>query len=185
LPHLYYTDGIYFVTYRLFGSIHPDELKKLNEETSKAKLKREAKIFEKYDSLLDRLKSKNNYLSNPAIAEICKSTLHFPVGKDYSLICYTIMTNHIHVVFESLNKNKSVGDLMEARKRNSAKDANNFLGLKGAFWQEESFDRLVRDDKELYFVIKYVLLNPDNAGLVDNWRDWNYTFCHPDFIIID
>jgi putative transposase len=186
LPHLYYTDGIYFVTYRLIGSIHPNELKKLNEEISRAKREnREAKIFKKYDTLLDGLKSKNNYLSNPKIAEICKSTLHFPDRKDYSLICYTIMPNHIHVVFELLNKNKSVGDLMGAIKRNSAKDANNILGFKGAFWQAESFDRLVREDKELYFVIRYVLMNPVNAGLVGNWRDWKYTYCHPDFIVID
>ncbi len=94
LPHLYYNDGIYFVIYRLFGSIHPNELEKLNEEISKAKREnREAKIFKKYDSLLDKSQSKNNYLRNPVIAEICKTTLHFPDGKDYALICYTIMPN--------------------------------------------------------------------------------------------
>jgi len=43
------------------------------------------------------------------------------------------MPNHIHVIFELLNKNKSVGDLMGAIKRNSAKDANKLLGLKGEF----------------------------------------------------
>jgi len=186
LPHLYYNDGIYFVTYRLFGSIHPNELEKLNEEISKAKREnREAKIFKKYDSLLDKSQSKNNYLRNPVIAEICKTTLHFPDGKDYALICYTIMPNHIHVIFELLNKNKSVGDLMGAIKRNSAKDANKLLGLKGAFWQAESFDRLVRDEKELYYVIRYVLMNPVYAGLVENWRDWKYTYCHPDYIVIE
>ncbi len=186
LPHLYYNDGIYFVTYRLFGSIHPKELEKLNEEISKAKREnREAKIFKKYDSLLDKSQSKNNYLRNPVIAEICKTTLHFPDGKDYALICYTIMPNHIHVIFELLNKNKSVGDLKGAIKRNSAKDANKLLGLKGAFWQAESFDRLVRDEKELYYVIRYVLMNPVYAGLVENWRDWKYTYCHPDYIVLE
>lgn len=186
LPHLYYSDGIYFVTYRLIGSIHPNELKKLNEEISKTKREnREAKIFKKYDSLLDKSQSKNNYLRNPTIAEICKTTLHYPDGKDYILICYTIMPNHIHLIFDLLNKTKSVGDLMGAIKRNSAKDANKFLGLKGAFWQPESFDRLVRDEKELYYVIRYVLMNPVNAGLVDNWHDWEYTYCHPDFIVIE
>ena len=186
LPHLYYTDGIYFITYRLFGSIHPNELRKLQAEMIRAKREsRSAKIFKRYDSLLDGLKSKNNYLSNPIIAEICKSTLHFPDGKDYTLICYTIMPNHIHLVFDLLNKTKSVGNLMGAIKQNSAKDANNFLGLKGAFWQPESFDRLVRDEKELYYVIRYVLMNPVNAGLVDNWSDWKYTYYHPDFIVIE
>jgi len=48
-----------------------------------------------------------------------------------------------------------------------------------------SFDRLVRDEKELYYVIRYVLMNPVNAGLVENWRDWKYTYCHPDYIVIE
>ena len=32
LPHLYYNEGIYFVTFRLYGSIHLDELKQLQNQ---------------------------------------------------------------------------------------------------------------------------------------------------------
>jgi REP element-mobilizing transposase RayT len=94
------------------------------------------------------------------------------------------MPNHIHVVFELVNQKKSIGDIMGAIKRNSAKDANKILNHKGAFWQAESFDRLVRDEKELYFIIKYVLLNSVNAGLVTDWNEWKYTYCHPDYLVL-
>ena len=75
------------------------------------------------------------------------------------------MPNHIHLVFELLSKNKSVSKIMQSIKRISARKSNVILHRKGKFWQDESYDRLVRDDKELYFVIKYVLMNPVNARL--------------------
>ena len=73
---------------------------------------------------------------------------------------------------------------MQSIKRISAGDCNKVLGRKGKFWQEESYDRWVRNDRELYFVIRYVLLNPVKAGLVENWNDWKYTYCHPDYLVI-
>jgi hypothetical protein len=73
---------------------------------------------------------------------------------------------------------------MASIKKFSARKANEFLNRKGAFWQSESFDRLIRDEKELYFVIKYVLLNPVNAGLVGNYKEWSHTYCLPEFEVI-
>jgi len=185
LPHLYYNEGIYFVTYRLKGTLSPGELEKL--QTIKREAKREnryVKIFNKYDSLIEDPNNNIKYLRDSKIAEICKHSLHFSNGKDYKLICYCIMPNHIHVVFELVNQKKSIGDIMGAIKRNSAKEANKVLNRSGPFWQAESFDRLVRDDKELYFIIKYVLLNPVNAGLVTDWNEWKYTYCHPDYLVL-
>jgi len=60
-PHLYYNEGIYFVTFRLYGSINPNELKKLNElvhSADKETAKAQHKIFKCYDSLLDKPENK-------------------------------------------------------------------------------------------------------------------------------
>lgn len=95
------------------------------------------------------------------------------------------MPNHIHVVFELLSKEKNVGEIVGSIKKYSARRANQILKQEGAFWQAESFDRLVRDEVELYFTIKYVLLNPVNAGLVENWEEWDGTYCHPAYVVID
>jgi putative transposase len=186
LPHLYYNEGIYFVTYRLYGSIPPGELEKIQRIIKEAKTeKKNVRIFKKYDLLMDNQYNKIDYLRNPKIAKICEHSLHFSNGKDYKLICYCIMPNHIHVLFELMNKNKSIGDIMGAIKRNSAKEANKALNRTGPFWQAESFDRLIRDDKELYFIIKYVLLNPVNAGLAMDWNEWKYTYCHPNYLVLE
>jgi REP element-mobilizing transposase RayT len=187
LPHLYYNEGMYFVTFRLYGSLHPEELKKLhllqmNKNTHPAEQK---KIFKKYDLLLDKPTNNILYLKQPEIIAICKSSIHYYDGKEFKLICYCIMPNHIHLVFELLSKERRVGEIVGSIKKYSARRVNKILKQEGAFWQAESFDRLVRDDVELYFTIKYVLLNPVNAGLVENWKEWNGTYCHPNFLVID
>ena len=184
LPHLYYDEGIYFVTYRLQGSIHIDQLKILQQELIFADEDEKKKVFKKYDKLLDNASSKIKYLSNPQIAEVCKQSIMFFDNKDIDVICYCIMPNHVHLVFELLSKDKLVGEIMASIKRYSAKSANKVLKLTGKFWQAESFDRLVRNEKELYNIIKYVLLNPVNAGLVNDYKDWQHTYCKKEYVVL-
>ena len=94
------------------------------------------------------------------------------------------MPNHIHLIFELLNKSKLVGDILGSIKKYSAREANKYLNKEGKFWQAESFDRLVRDEKELYNIIKYVLLNPVSAGLVEDYKDWPHTYCQKEYLVL-
>ena len=48
----------------------------------------------------------------------------------------------------------------------SAHQANRILGRQGRFWQDESYDHLVRDDREFRRVQRYIEHNPVRAGLV-------------------
>ena len=41
--------------------------------------------------------------------------------------------------------------------------------------------RFIRDDREYYYTIRYVLKNPVEAGLVKNWQSWPYTYCAPGY----
>ena len=187
LPHLYTKDGIYFITFRLADSIPSDkvaEIKAANDKAEQMDDEKFKRLLKKYDKILDSAVLGKKYLAVPRIAEICKYTLHYPDGKDYKLICYCIMPNHIHLVILLLSGNKGISKIMQSIKRISARKSNLVLNRTGKFWQDESYDRLVRDDKELYFIIKYVLLNPVNAGLVQNWTDWKYTYCIPNYVVL-
>jgi REP element-mobilizing transposase RayT len=184
LPHLYYNEGIYFVTYRLFGSIPKNRLDELQKEIDSALNEEQKKVFKKYDKLLDKAENQVIHLRNPIIAEACKKSIMFFDEKDIDVICYCIMPNHVHLAIKLLTKAKLVGDIMASIKRYSAKSANEILKLKGKFWQAESFDRLVRDEKELYNIIKYVLLNPVNAGLVEDYKNWPHTYCKKEYLVL-
>lgn len=187
LPHLYFSEGIYFITFRLVDSLPSNkvaEIKAALESLERNNDEKFRRLLKKYDAILDSGLYGNKHLSNFEIAEICKYTLHFPDGKDYKLICYCIMPNHIHLVFELIKANKGISKIMQSIKRISARKSNLSLKRTGKFWQDESYDRLVRDDKELYFIIKYVLMNPVNAGIVENWTDWKYTYCRPEYLVL-
>jgi putative transposase len=183
LPHLYFESGTYFITYRLFGSMPKTILNELKEklycdlsELCELEIYKLQSILNKYETLLNNGEYLPKYLANPSIAEICKNTIHYYDGNQYKLICYCIMPNHVHIVFTLLPGNKGISKIMQSIKRVSAKKSNILLNKSGSFWQEESYDRFVRDDKELFFTVNYVIENPVKAGLVSDWREWRYIY---------
>ncbi len=50
-----------------------------------------------------------------------------------------------------------------------AADLARLLGRVGTFWQRESYDRLIRDEKEFVRANEYVVGNPEKAGLT-GWK---------------
>ena len=188
LPHLHYNEGNYFVTFRLKGSLPLVELQKLKEdlENSTEELSiKEKRLFKRYDELLDLGRFGYMTITEEAITDIIKEILHKYDGLYYELICYCIMPNHVHLVFTIIDCGKSLSDIMKRLKGSSAIAINKHLKREGNLWQAESFDRLVREEKELYNIIKYVLLNPVNANLVSDWKEWKHKYCHPSYLVLD
>jgi REP element-mobilizing transposase RayT len=66
--------------------------------------------------------------------------------------------------------------IMHSLKSYTANEANKLLKRSGAFWETESYDHVIRDEREYYRTIAYVLNNPVKAGLVRNWRDWPWSY---------
>lgn len=73
------------------------------------------------------------------------------------------MPNHVHLPVTPLVE---VSRLMHTLKRFTAHEANRLLGCQGQpFWQDESYDRLVRDNDEFHRIARYIRMNPVKAGL--------------------
>ena len=75
---------------------------------------------------------------------------------------------------------KRQSEIMHSLKRYTARQANLILEREGQFWQHENYDHVIRDDGELDRIINYVIENPVKAGLVQHWRDWEWTYCKYD-----
>ena len=70
--------------------------------------------------------------------------------------------------------------IVHSLKRDTARQADLLLGREGRFWQHENYDHVVREEAELSRIIIYVVPNPGVAGLVREWKDWDWTYCrHP------
>jgi hypothetical protein len=69
---------------------------------------------------------------------------------------------------------------MQSLKRFTAREGNRILGLTGhPFWQDESYDRLVRDECEFAAVARYIEMNPVNAGLVTQPEQFPWSSAGP------
>ncbi|MEK7831052.1 MAG: transposase [Acidobacteriota bacterium] len=74
------------------------------------------------------------------------------------------------------DQNVVLSAIMQSLKGFTAWKANQLLGRRGAFWQHESFDHIIRSQDQWEKVVKYVLDNPVKAGLVENWQDWKGSY---------
>jgi len=83
------------------------------------------------------------------------------------------MPNHVHIL---IRPSADLSRITKAIKNFSAREANAILGRSGQpFWQDESFDRWVRNQEELQKIIRYIEENPVNAGLVVRSQDWRWS----------
>jgi len=139
------------------------------------------KYIKAYDDLLDAERIPIINLSKPENTEIIIESLKYWNGNKLNNWAFTIMSNHVHWVFEVLEKDKEgnpvyLQDLLQSVKRFSANRINKLERRQGSLWQKESFDTTIRDEQHLYNAIKYTINNPVAAGLVSEWKLWPGTF---------
>lgn len=186
LPHLHPSEGIFFITYRLFGSLPKEIIEKLHDEYKNERgdiliQPNKHTYFVAFDEYLDKYESGKHYLAIPEIAEINKQAIHHYEEKYYQLICYCIMSNHIHLIIKLRDDAPDLSKIMQSIKRFTARESNKIMGCEGQFWMQESYDRLIRDSKELKNIVNYVINNPVKAGLTNDWKKWPNTYLSENF----
>ena len=194
LPHILPDDSMVFLTCRLWGSIPNNVYSNLRQKQAALRdrlvtqkgidpLLVETELRGRYfldcDHYLDQCRHGAHWLKDPRIADIVAEALHHRHPHQYFFCCYTIMSNHVHLVVRTRGEH-SLADVVARMKSYTAKMANKVLQRQGPFWQAETFDHVVRAHREDK-VIRYVLDNPVKAGLVSQWDDWPYTWLNPDF----
>lgn len=205
LPHYQPPGGTFFVTFRLANSLPKSvvislkneyaSLLKKSENENETKRRNLLKIyFQKFDQFLDTANTGNLWLKEDSIAQTVADKIHDYHSQKYTLICFCIMPNHVHLLVELLSKDKQdkdeaakflpLTDVLKLLKGSTAYESNKVLDRRGQFWQHESYDHLVRNNDELERVIRYILLNPVKAGFVDDWKDWKWTYCNDKYLIL-
>lgn len=100
LPHYQPTHAIYFITFRLEGTLPGEVIERLRDEREKElravgqgqdgilSYEVHEKYFEKYDSLLDGTASGPTWLNDNRVAQIVADALHS--GTENGTICFAI-----------------------------------------------------------------------------------------------
>lgn len=175
LPHWHQDKALDFVTFRLADSIPQNKLKQWRAErhewlhthpepwSEKVLREYEDRFPNKFQQWLDAGHG-SCCLKEPQIAQIIRDALIYFDGERYQLDGWVIMPNHVHLLLQ-LNEDQPLPKVLHSLKSFTAKKINKLLKKDGAFWQSESYDRIVRSEAELEHFRRYIRENPSNAGI--------------------
>jgi REP element-mobilizing transposase RayT len=167
LPHWDLVGEPMFVTFRLHGTL----------PTGRAfppAVLASGKAFVVMDRFLDKADIGPRYLGMPEIAGLMVARIRDGEQRfhRYQLHAFVVMPNHVHLlVTPSVVATKWLGPLRGF----TAHEANRILGRTGTFWQDESYDHVVRSGAGLERVRRYIENNPVKAGLVSRPEDFRWS----------
>lgn len=84
-------------------------------------------------------------------------------GKEYELDAWVVMPNHFHALLTP--KAVDLGTVLRNWKGGSGYEINRALHRRGALWQAEPHDHIVRSEAQWWHYHRYVAENPIKAGL--------------------
>lgn len=205
LPHIQPVGGSFFITFRLYNSLSKQLLIKIQreveekilslqsiadeEERRKLELDLSQRHFKLLEKELDSEFGKNHFLKNEQVANIVQEELFKWDGIYYDLLCFTIMSNHVHMVIDTSvqllkeeiyldieNNYVQLDQILKRIKGSTACRCNRLLKRTGQFWERESWDVYIRNQKMLQNVITYTLENPVKKGLVKEWQEYKWSY---------
>ncbi len=174
LPHYHPPNATFFVTFRLAGSLPRQVIEALRQEQEREErvlaqryqgetLKEERyqlqkKLFARYDAYLDRGEGPR-WLADPRLADIVMQEIKALDPQHYRLIACCIMSTHVHLLVDlsdipdpprprSGQHYTALSHAMRLLKGRTARACNQILGRSGPFWQDESYDHVVRNEKK-------------------------------------
>jgi len=132
----------------------------------------------------------DKFILSDSAKDIVLSSFHFHDGKIYLLHACIIMDDHAHCILqpiEIMNKAQalrtvqpvnyySLAQITHSIKSYSANRIQRLFNRKGSIWQDESYDRVLRDEKAYQEKMNYIMNNPMKTGLVEKSDDYRWLF---------
>jgi REP element-mobilizing transposase RayT len=111
---------------------------------------------------LDACSSGAAWLKEPDVAAIVKEALHYRDGKEYELLAYCVMPNHVHLFFSLSTPH----DVHVGRLSSRPIETDAWAPGDGRAKARPTF---VTD-------ILHLINNPVKAGLVQSWEQWSWSY---------
>jgi len=219
-PHFHPPGAVLFVTYRLAGSIPKSIVREykarkrwLEDQVNRVQCLTQIDVtpeltkwhdrvetfkrewFVKFEKILHQDRFGPEWMRDERVAKKVAESLKALDNTAYRLDAYSVMSNHVHVVFKPFlsednllvtrredshevftSEYPGLSRIMHSIKGRSARECNLILSRSGSFWEQESFDHVIRPGK-FETTIRYVLDNPVKAGLVRQWGQWPWNYC--------
>jgi putative transposase len=90
----------------------------------------------------------------------------------WTLYAAVVMPNHVHVIAQPLTlpdgRAINLSSIIHSVKTFTARTINAQRGVRGSLWQDERYDRIIRDELELLQKWQYLRHNPMERGLASS-----------------
>jgi putative transposase len=183
LPHWREDGATYFVTFRLADSLPDVKLKELRtlrshwehtcpeprtEDDWRAYAREVIRHAEKW---LDEGHGECHFREQRWINDLNERLQYFN-GSRYQLSCSVIMPNHCHAIIRPFD-GYELENLLGQIKGVTARHLNVALGRQNELWEQECYDRIIRDAEHLYRVVQYIGRNPAALNIPkQHWPLW-------------
>lgn len=96
----------------------------------------------------------------------------------YFVTAAVAMPDHVHLIMKPVvnesNAEYTLSKILQSIKGFTARQINNVRGAKGAIWQAESYDRIIRDYDEYLEKWQYIRNNPVKTGLSESADKYHF-----------
>ena len=166
LPHIH-PDGAHpFVTWRLHGSLPVAPPDIIYATPGHAFAAQDRALAQGHGWL---------WLSDTQVARQVVEAIRSGESRErlYELQAWVVMPNHVHML---VLPHVALAKITRWIKGRTAREANLLLGRMGEpFWQDESYDHWVRNEREFHRIVAYIEENPVSAGLAARPEDWPWS----------
>ena len=106
-------------------------------------------------------------------------------GRRFELYAVSVMPDHVHMLIEPSIKDLSesgdslfytLSEILKTIKSFTAHEINLLAKKRGAVWEQESFDCLIRSERDLQEKFHYIVRNPWAAGIVGPNEDYPWVW---------
>lgn len=114
-------------------------------------------------------------LTRQELAQTVVDAPRFFDRQRYWLYDYTVMPDHAHAILQPIARDggtEPLRDILSSLKKWTARRINALLARRGPFWEDETYNRIIRSRREYEARATYILENAHMGGLVDDPVDW-------------
>lgn len=180
LPHWRQPGATYFVTFRLagYGECVFGNLECANEMATSLCYFQEAESLGSDATALEKFRAEDE-VDEATSLENQRTEQPPDRGTQRCFTsCFCVMHNHVHAVMKPMD-GFELEEILDSIKGFVSRKVSPLLGRQGNLWEQESYDRIIRDEEHLCRVIQYIGNNPAKAEYLKNdWVRW----IHPHWI---
>ncbi len=107
----------------------------------------------------------------PQERDLIKTAVNFHHRGKYIISAYVVMDDHVHLLIQ-LKGDRSLSQIIGELKSYTSRMMKNQYGRETPVWQDEFFDRIVRDEAEFLQKAGYILSNPLRRWPEQTEYDW-------------